>query len=160
MGDYNLAGLNPRDFEHLVQSLAKKHIASGVRPFGDGRDGGREATFHGKMDYPSGSDPWEGYLVIADPASVYEDGSIAQGFVGRSAASLGGDGGRWTRPLNKSTGEPIPRRRSVHLLDWLKLTKRLVQGPTIGTDDGFPSTSPAEIEQRKASVGQERRLGK
>jgi len=64
MGDYSLTGLNPRDFEHLVQALAKKHIATGVTPFGDGPDGGREATYEGKMDYPSDVDPWEGYLVI------------------------------------------------------------------------------------------------
>jgi hypothetical protein len=64
MADYNLTGLNPRDFEHLVQALAKKHIATGITPFGDGRDGGREATFKGKMDYPSKNAPWDGYLVV------------------------------------------------------------------------------------------------
>jgi hypothetical protein len=36
----------------------------GVTPFGDGKDGGREATFAGKMEYPTRGDPWEGYLVI------------------------------------------------------------------------------------------------
>lgn len=64
MGDYNLTGLNQRDFEHLVQALAKKEIAAGVIPFGDGKDGGREATFEGKMEYPSKAKPWDGYLVI------------------------------------------------------------------------------------------------
>ncbi len=44
MSDYNLPGLNPRDFEHLIQALAIKVIAPGVMPFGDGPDGGREAT--------------------------------------------------------------------------------------------------------------------
>lgn len=64
MGDYTLTGLNPRDFEHLIQALALKTIATGVMPFGDGPDGGREATFNGKMIYPSAIDPWDGYLVI------------------------------------------------------------------------------------------------
>src|SRR5262249_25541130 len=64
MGDYNLSGLNPRDFEHLVQALATKQIASGVTPCGDGADGGREASYRGRMDYPSGAAPWDGYLVI------------------------------------------------------------------------------------------------
>jgi hypothetical protein len=64
MGDYNLSGLNPREFEHLVQALALAVIAPGVTPFGDGPDGGREATFRGRMAYPSVADPWEGYLVI------------------------------------------------------------------------------------------------
>jgi hypothetical protein len=53
MGDYNLNGLNPREFEHLVQALALAVIAPGVMPFGDGPDGGREATFRGRMAYPS-----------------------------------------------------------------------------------------------------------
>ena len=30
MGDYNLHGLNPRDFQHLVQAIARKQIGSGV----------------------------------------------------------------------------------------------------------------------------------
>lgn len=64
MGDYDLSGLNPRGFEHLVQALAKKVIAQGVRPFGDGKDGGREATFDGPMSYPSDAAPWNGYLTI------------------------------------------------------------------------------------------------
>jgi hypothetical protein len=64
MADYNLTGLNPRDFEHLTQSLAISYVASGVTPFGDGPDGGREATYRGQMVYPSASEPWNGYLVI------------------------------------------------------------------------------------------------
>lgn len=64
MSDYNLHGLNHRDFEHLIQALAMKVIGHGVTPFGDGPDGGREATFRGKMSYPSDTAPWNGYLVI------------------------------------------------------------------------------------------------
>jgi hypothetical protein len=64
MGDYNLSGLNSREFEHLVQALALAVIGPGIMPFGDGPDGGREATFRGRMAYPSVVDPWEGYLVI------------------------------------------------------------------------------------------------
>lgn len=64
MSDYNFAGLNPRDFEHLTQSLALKVISTGVTPFGDGPDGGREAIFTGKMDYEATTKNWDGYLVI------------------------------------------------------------------------------------------------
>src|SRR5947209_2887643 len=64
MGDYNLSGLNPREFEHMVQALAQSVIAFGVRIFGDGPDGGREATFYRVMNYPSQANPWNGYLVI------------------------------------------------------------------------------------------------
>ena len=64
MADYNLHGLNPRDFQHLVQGLARKQIASGVTAFGDGKDGARDLSYRGKMDYPSKSAPWDGYLVM------------------------------------------------------------------------------------------------
>lgn len=62
--DYDLNGLNPRDFEHLVQAIGIKAIAAGLTPFGDGPDGGREASYAGKMEYPSAADPWNGYLVV------------------------------------------------------------------------------------------------
>lgn len=64
MTDYDLDSLGHREFEHLIQSLATKIIAPGVTPFGDGPDGGREATYEGKMKYPSDKEPWNGYLVI------------------------------------------------------------------------------------------------
>lgn len=64
MSDYRLDRLNTREFEHLIQALCKKFIAVGTTTFGDGPDGGREASFDGKMDYPSQSEPWNGYLVV------------------------------------------------------------------------------------------------
>jgi len=64
MSDYRLDRLTTREFEHLSQSLCKKFIAAGVTPFGDGPDGGREATFEGRMDYPSRENKWDGYLVV------------------------------------------------------------------------------------------------
>lgn len=60
---YNLNGLNPKDFEHLTQALAKSVINSAVTPFGDGPDGGREATYDGQMSYRAPA-AWNGYLVI------------------------------------------------------------------------------------------------
>src|ERR1041385_35364 len=64
MGDYNLEGLNPRDFQHLIQAIARKNIAAGVTAFGDGRDGNRDLSYKGEMDYPSESGRWSGYLVV------------------------------------------------------------------------------------------------
>src|SRR5262245_2421854 len=64
MADYNLHGLNTRDFQHLVQAIARKRIAAGVTAFGDGKDGARDLTFKGKMDYPSAAGAWDGYLVM------------------------------------------------------------------------------------------------
>jgi len=64
MSDYHLDGLNWREFEHLVQALSVGEIATGITPFGDGKDGGREATYEGRMQYPSTASPWDGYLVV------------------------------------------------------------------------------------------------
>lgn len=64
MADFRIDRLNPREFEHLTQGLCKKFIAAGVTPFGDGPDGGREASFEGSMDYPSNAKSWSGYLVV------------------------------------------------------------------------------------------------
>ena len=39
-------------------------LGNGILVFGDGPDGGREATFEGNLDFPSGKDPWSGYVVM------------------------------------------------------------------------------------------------
>ena len=75
MPDYHLNGIDPRAFEQIVQAIAKKEIANGVTPFGDGPDGGREATFSGKMNYPSAAAPWDGYLVIQSKFKLHPNGN-------------------------------------------------------------------------------------
>lgn len=52
MGDYSLHGLNPRDFQHLVQGIARRRIAAGVIAFGDGKDGGRGSYFQRQDGLP------------------------------------------------------------------------------------------------------------
>lgn len=64
MPDYNLAGLSTRSFEQLVQAIAAKVIGPGVIVFGDGRDGGREATFEGTIPYAPKGETWAGYGVV------------------------------------------------------------------------------------------------
>ncbi len=64
--DYDLDRLGWREMEHLTGALAVRIIGNGVTVFGDGADGGREAAFHGQVDYPV-PDPdglWDGYGVI------------------------------------------------------------------------------------------------
>lgn len=80
MTDYRLDGLSARTFEHLVQSLALKAITSTVTPFGDGPDGGREATFDGATHYGPEAAHWDGYGVIQAkflqrPKSSSQDGN-------------------------------------------------------------------------------------
>lgn len=64
MPDYDLSRLSSRSFEQLLQALATKVLGPGIAIFGDGPDGGREATFHGKVPYPSKADGWDGYGVL------------------------------------------------------------------------------------------------
>lgn len=60
---YDFTRLGPDGFEQLVQALALASIGGRVQIFGDGRDGGREATFKGECHVPGGGD-WSGYGVI------------------------------------------------------------------------------------------------
>ena len=63
MPDYNLTGLSSRSFEQLIQAIALKIISPQTIIFGDGTDGGREATFRGKTNY-NNDEPWDGYIVL------------------------------------------------------------------------------------------------
>lgn len=64
MPEYNLTGLSTRSFEQLIQAIALKVVSSGVIVYGDGPDGGREATFEGETSYPDPGNSWNGYIVI------------------------------------------------------------------------------------------------
>ncbi len=62
--DYDLTRLGDREFEHLSQALALQVLGPGVSVYGDGPDGGREATFKGRMRFPEPGEPWNGYGVV------------------------------------------------------------------------------------------------
>ena len=49
MPDYDLTRLGSRAFEQLVVSLSRLELGPGMQVFGDGPDGGREATFTGTI---------------------------------------------------------------------------------------------------------------
>ena len=57
--NYDLNRLHPTEFEQLIQSLLKKIIGQGTITFGQGPDGGREATYEGSAPYPSQNQPLE-----------------------------------------------------------------------------------------------------
>ena len=61
---YDLSRLSNSSFEYLVQALAARVLGPGIVVFGDGPDGGREATFERKVPYPSSVDSWDGYGVV------------------------------------------------------------------------------------------------
>jgi hypothetical protein len=62
--DYRLDGLSTRSFEHLIQALAVREVVNTTTIFGDGPDGGREATFNGATDYGAENARWNGYGVL------------------------------------------------------------------------------------------------
>ncbi len=65
--DYDLQRLGHREFEHLSQALVLKVLGARTSVFGDGPDGGREASYLGKSTW-CGSDGqtevWDGYTVL------------------------------------------------------------------------------------------------
>lgn len=73
---YDLTRLGNARFEHLVQALALRHLGTGVEIFGDGPDGGREATFRGSIDM-AGKGEWDGYGVIQAKYKSQLNGSPA-----------------------------------------------------------------------------------
>ena len=82
MPDYDLSRLSNRSFEHLVQALATRVLGPGIVVFGDGPDGGREATFERKLSFPSTVESWDGYGVVQAkyrqrPADTQQDGTWA-----------------------------------------------------------------------------------
>lgn len=64
MHDYQLERLNTRSFEQLVQSLSLAVLGPQVQIFGDGPDGGRDASFSGAVAYPAGDTPWNGSGIV------------------------------------------------------------------------------------------------
>ncbi|MEF9885316.1 tetratricopeptide repeat protein [Streptomyces sp. P9-A4] len=64
MADYALTNLGPHRFEELSQALALEVLGPSVEIFGDGPDGGREASFQGLSHFPAPDAPWSGYGVL------------------------------------------------------------------------------------------------
>lgn len=62
---HSLAGFTPDSFEQFVRVLALEVFGTGVTAFGNGADGGREATFDGTVPYPyPPTNVWSGYGII------------------------------------------------------------------------------------------------
>jgi hypothetical protein len=61
---HDLSRLGERPFEDLCRALAVHVLGPGIQAFGDGPDGGREATFEGPLAYRGRSGLWNGYGVL------------------------------------------------------------------------------------------------
>jgi hypothetical protein len=64
MPDLSFASFNARSFEQLAQALSAKVLGPGAMIFGDGPDGGREASYKGTVPYPNVTSPWSGHVVM------------------------------------------------------------------------------------------------
>ncbi|KIR65248.1 NACHT domain-containing protein [Micromonospora haikouensis] len=64
MADYAWERLSPRQFEHIVQALTVRYFGATALIWGDGPDGGREATFEGLLRDPCTGEEKTGYLVV------------------------------------------------------------------------------------------------
>jgi hypothetical protein len=64
MPDYDLEKLHTRSFEQLIQAFCLVVLGNQSVIFGDGADGGREATFDGPINYPDSVNCWSGYGIV------------------------------------------------------------------------------------------------
>lgn len=63
--DYRLYELSDTEFEGLVVRICVRWLGQGVTPFAPGRDGGRDAKFHGTATcFPSANAPHTGHFVV------------------------------------------------------------------------------------------------
>jgi hypothetical protein len=77
--NYDLNRFSPNVFEELIQSLLKKIIGQGTTTFGQGPDGGREATYEGSAPYPSETNRWIGkWIFQAKFHNTYENAAYAR----------------------------------------------------------------------------------
>jgi WD40 repeat protein len=120
--DYDLARLGEREFEHLSQALALRVLGPGVQVFGDGPDGGREASFDGAFEVGDrvGGGAWSGYGVLQAkfrrrPLGAASD---ARWFVGQVEAELT----RWSDPESQ-------RAKWCRFPEYLLLTTNVVLSP-------------------------------
>jgi hypothetical protein len=88
--DYRFDLLGARAFEHLSQALVLNYMGISGAVFGDGADGGREATFSGQTTYDTGAGPWNGYVVMQAKFRQRPEGTSADGawFVEQLKAEL------------------------------------------------------------------------
>ena len=62
--DFDFRTFSPRSFERFAQALSVEILGPGMMIFGDGADGGREASYDGTLDFPTLSAKWAGYTVM------------------------------------------------------------------------------------------------
>lgn len=62
--DYDFSRLSAREFEHVAQALSITALGPRLTTFGDGPDGGREASWEGEAPSLGVFDRWDGYGIV------------------------------------------------------------------------------------------------
>ena len=102
--DYDLDSLGTRNFEHLTQSLLSDLIGPKLMVFGDGPDGGREATWHGEAPSFGAQTNWDGYGVLQ--AKFRQQKGDPKSNLTWIKASIRAELMEWTRPGSKRREKP------------------------------------------------------
>ncbi|MFF5249982.1 NACHT domain-containing protein [Streptosporangium sp. NPDC000095] len=137
MTDYRLDGLSSRSFEHFVQALCVKVLTETITPFGDGPDGGREATFDGPTRYGADSGQWDGY------------GVVQAKFLQRPTDST--SNGKWVLKELKAELAKYKKRPSGRKMDYYILATNVALTP--GADIGSKDKVFAELRQFAKKLG-------
>lgn len=82
----DFSGLGAYGFERLSLAIAIHVLGPGLKVFGDGPDGGREASFEGRLRYPGIEQPWDGFGILqakykSEPQSTNADATWLLGRV-------------------------------------------------------------------------------
>jgi hypothetical protein len=112
--DYDLNRLGSRAFEQMIVALSRLEIGSGVQVFGDGPDGGREATYTGTINWSATSagvsdrtDAWTGYVVLQSKFQIkpkpepHHNAVWLQGEISREIAG-------WIKAATERTRSRLP----------------------------------------------------
>jgi hypothetical protein len=114
-------------------------IGPGVTPFGNGPDGGREATFRGRMAYPSVAGPLEGYLVVQAK------------FRQRPAGDPPKDGAWLLDQLKQELDKFVDPKRKLLRPDYYLLVTNIVLTPA--QDSGSKDRALALLARRQTEIG-------
>lgn len=102
--DYSLASLGHRNFEHVTQALALKVLTPGLSVFGDGPDGGREATWEGSARSLTDAENWEGYGVVQAKFRIHEQDPASN--LTWLKAAITAELGDWAKEDSNRTRKP------------------------------------------------------
>jgi hypothetical protein len=105
MGHYDFSRMGWQQFEQMVQSLAFAELGNGLTIFGGGRDGQREATWKGRVNFPVGQASWNGPGVLqAKYKERQTSESESSWFISQIDSELKG----WAKKRSASRSTTIP----------------------------------------------------